>query len=203
MIERRDRKNGAGTERANPGEIYERIGFVVGVANRAIRLGRNRLRANRLLLGRVRHLVEIVARGSDQPQLIVRSRIKNQRAESADAVAEIVDDLRHGSFERRVGTVDIDASVVGKTLRVASQIDLAVGLVVAAIGCENIDVVVTFKTGARNYVENTEGSVAVIGRITAALDFEIVDVLRIESAAPRLLAILVFGTGTPSISQLT
>ena len=62
----------------------------------------------------------------------------------------------------------------------ATQIDLAVGLVVAAIGRENVHVVVAFEAGARDHVEHTESAVAVIRRVSTALDLEIVNVLRVE-----------------------
>jgi len=91
-----------------------------------------------------------------------------------------VNDLGHRSFKARVRAIDVHARVVRKTLSVTAQIYLAIGLVVAAVRGEDIGIVVAFEAGARDYVEDAESAVAIVRRVSTALDFEIVNVLRVE-----------------------
>src|SRR5262249_10048553 len=141
-------------------------------------IGINRTKG--LLFDRIGHLVEVVAQGGYQSKLIVWRGVKDQRTKAADAVSQVVEDDLFRRFQATVGAVGIDARVVSEALGMAPEGDLTVGLIESAIGGGNFGVVTEVKARTRDNVENAVGAVTVVGGVAAALDFEIVDILRIK-----------------------
>ena len=71
--------------------------------------------------------------------------------------------MDHGARRRhqsQVGTVPVEAGVIGEALRVAAEVQLIIGLVEAAIARDQFSLVVVLETRARDYVEHTIGAVA-------------------------------------------
>jgi hypothetical protein len=66
---------------------------------------------------------------------------------------------------------------------VTTTIDLVVCLIVAAITENEIAFFVPLETRSGNHVEDSVGSVAVFGVITAPLDFDVVDIFGINLGA--------------------
>src|ERR1051325_1985574 len=85
-----------------------------------------------------------------------------------------------GSFQSKIGTIAGEASVISKTFGVITKVAVVVGVVVAAVSENYFALAVPFKTGTGDYVEHSVGAIAVICGVSAALHFEIVNVLRIE-----------------------
>ena len=115
--------------------------------------------------------------------MIVRGFIENQRPESAKPGRLIVKILGAGSFQAEVRAISREASVPGKTVAVISKTDLGIGGVVAAVTEHQLALSIALKSGARDHVENSVGTVAVFGVVAATLDFQIVNVFRVELGA--------------------
>src|SRR5262249_30978270 len=92
----------------------------------------------------------------------------------------IVDDVIDRCLETELGVVAIQAGVIGKLLAVAAKADLIVGCVKAAIVQKQLAAVVALKSGARNYVKDTIGTITEFSRVTAATDLEIINIFRVK-----------------------
>jgi hypothetical protein len=122
-------------------------------------------------------LVIILPELRHQTKLVLGVEVVEESAEASVTVFSVVKDLADGSLQPQITAVAVDARIVSKLLCMPAEIELIVGLVPVPQGHYQLRFIVAFKTGARNYVENAIGSVAVISRIAAALDLEIIDVL--------------------------
>src|SRR5260370_130745 len=74
----------------------------------------------------------------------------------------------------------IDAGKIGELLGVVAEVDLVIGLVKRAESREQLALVVALEARSWHDVEQAIGAVAVGGGITAALGFEVVDILRVD-----------------------
>src|SRR6185437_13120796 len=72
---------------------------------------------------------------------------------------------------------------VSELFSVAAEVHLIVGLVERAEGSEQLTFLIALETRSRDRVEYTIGTVAVSRRVSAALGFEVIDVLRIDLRA--------------------
>src|SRR6201999_465252 len=79
--------------------------------------------------------------------------------------------------------ISVEARVVGETLRVIAKAQLVVGLEKIAGAEHQFGLPVSFKSGPRSDVKYSVCPVADVGGITAALDFQIVDVFGVDLRA--------------------
>ncbi len=128
----------------------------------------------------IRDLKVILTLHRNQPQLVLRRAIVDQRSEASIAVVRIVIHLRDRRREPIIATVAIQAAVVRKLLRMVAEVQLIVGLVEVARIDHQLCLAVAFKPTARYHVENTIRAVAHIRRVAAALHLDIVNILRID-----------------------
>ena len=84
----------------------------------------------------------------------------------------------------------------------ATEIDLVVGLIPISQTQYQLRFVVSLETRARHDIEDPVRSVPIICFVAASLNLQIVDVLRVNLRT-QVVAILVLGMGTPSMSQST
>ena len=89
-------------------------------------------------------------------------------------------DIRARSFQTVVTAITIDAAKVGELLGMAAEVYLIVGLVKRAERREQLALIVSLESGPGNCVEDSIRAVAIGGRKSAALGFQIIDVLRIN-----------------------
>src|SRR5882724_1919570 len=104
--------------------------------------------------------------------------------------------LPQRSLQTVITAVAIDAGVVSKTLRVIAKTQLLVCLVEVAVGNEQLRFAIALEAAPRYDIEHRVGTVTVFGRVTAALDFEVIDVFRIELRSNRVSDVGV-GNGNP------
>ena len=128
--------------------------------------------------------------------------VVDEGGEAAVAVGGVVKDLADGRGEAVVAAVAVEAGVVGELFGVVAEVELVVGLEEVAGGDDELGLAVALEAGAGHDVEDAVGAVADIGGVAAALDLDVVDVFGVDLRA-RLLAMLVLGISTPSMSQLT
>src|SRR5205814_51696 len=100
----------------HPRKIDERIALPLRIAN-----------VGGLLIGRIWYLEKISARRSGQPQLVLRSRIENQRSESAHPVVVVVQSVLFRRHQTDVAAIRADAGVIRESFGVVADADLAVG----------------------------------------------------------------------------
>ncbi len=106
--------------------------------------------------------------------------IKDQRRESAQTPDAIVQNFGTGRAEPVIATIPVDAAKIGEPLAVIAEIDLVVGLMERSEGCIHFHFAIALKARARNHVEHPVRTVAILGRITTALHFQVIDVLWID-----------------------
>src|SRR5260370_16670205 len=105
-------------ESANPGEGGERIALAVGVAQ-----------DRGWIAGIIRHLIKIPARLSNQPNLLLRIQVEDERSKAAEAAGGVVLDRGGWSLQAEIGAVAAHAAVIGKTIGVAPEVELIIGLI--------------------------------------------------------------------------
>src|SRR6202521_3799602 len=198
MIKRGHRQERIGAEGSDPSEVHKCVSFVFAItlenASRNSAGGRWRrawcdgrdLDGSRSavdlvnLAGRNWNLIVIPARRDDQSQLVFRVDVKNQRGESAKAILRVMNYLGRGRLEPEIAAVSIQAGVEGKPRRVPAAADLVIGLIEVSEAQDEIALFVPLKAGTRDDVEDSVGSVSIIRVVAAALDLEIIDVLRTD-----------------------
>src|ERR1700674_324204 len=89
-------------------------------------------------------------------------------------------DIRARSFQTVVAPITIQAAIVGELGGMAAEVYLIVGLVKRAKGSEQLAFVVSLESSPGNCVEDSIRAVAIGRGITAALGFQIVDILGID-----------------------
>src|SRR5260370_1299030 len=129
-------------ESANPGEGGERIALAVGVAQ-----------DRGWIAGIIRHLIKIAARLSNQAKLVLRIQVEDERSKAAEAVGGVVLDRGGWSLQAEIGAVAAHAAVIGKTIGVAPEVDLIIGLIKVGGGEDERVFTVVLKAGARGGVE--------------------------------------------------
>src|SRR5262249_27606925 len=127
-----------------------------------------------------RNLIVIAANRSNQAKLICRGFVEDNRAKAAEASGLVMDDLWDWGLEAQVRAISGEAAVICKPLAVISEADLVICVVVASVTGDELALAVALKSRTGNYVENAVCTVSVLGGISAALNFEIIDVLGIE-----------------------
>src|SRR5262249_2115185 len=157
-----------------PREIQEIIAFILNIA------GDDRIAGIIGLCWIDRNLIVIAAQAGDKTQLVGRSLVKDERRESAQSGSLIVDNLRYRRFEAEISSVAGETSVVRKALPMISKADLVIRVVVATIAGDEFRLMVALKPGPCHHVKNTIRPVAILGIESAALHFDVVDILRIE-----------------------
>ena len=91
-----------------------------------------------------------------------------------------MNDLWRRRLKAEIAPVSIKAAVVRESRRVSAATDVVVGLIKISEAGYQIALVVSLEARSRHRVEDSVSSIAIIRIIAAALDFEIIDVLRIE-----------------------
>ena len=134
----------------------------------------------------VRDLEVVAAKRSHQAKLVGGIDVENERAEAAEAVDGVVDDLGNGRLQAEIAAVAVDAGIVGEAFGVAAKAEGVVGLVEIAGAEHEFGLVIAFEAGAGNYVENSIGAVAEFRAVAAAIDFNIFHVFGIELRADVL-----------------
>src|SRR5205823_12453844 len=99
-----------GVNGMNPGKIAEHILFALAVTDACV-----------LRVRIVRHLVEIRARRSGKPQLIVGCSVENQRSEHSAAAGPIMKNFAGGSLQAVISTVAAQAEVIRRTVTVVAK----------------------------------------------------------------------------------
>src|SRR5664280_3451239 len=91
--------------------------------------------------------------------------------------------IRPRRFQAVVAPVAIDAREISELFRVASKVQLIVGLTERTVSRHHFRLIVPLKAGSGNDVEHAVRAIAIRGGIPSALGFEVVDVLRIDLGA--------------------
>jgi hypothetical protein len=148
------------------------------------------------------NLIVILPQRGDHSKLVGGTGVEYERGEATKTVLCVVNNLANGRLQTEAAAIGTEAPVVSEALSVASEVDLIVGLVPIAERGDEFRFIVALKARPRHDVKDAIGAVSIFGIVAAALNFEIVNILGVN-LRPRLVAILVLGTGTPSISQST
>src|SRR2546425_6234555 len=85
-----------------------------------------------------------------------------------------------GSLQAEIGAIAAHAGVIGKSISVAAEVELIVGLIEVANTEDELGFVVAFESGARGDVKNAVSAVAVVGGVAAALRLQSINVLGID-----------------------
>src|SRR5260370_11585778 len=133
-------------ESANPGEGGERIALAVGVAQ-----------DRGWIAGIIRHLIKIAARLSNQAKLVLRIQVEDERSKAAEAVGCVVLDRGGWSLQAEIGAVAAHADVIGKTLGVAPEVQLIIGLIKISGGEDELGFIVGLGSGSLGDVDNAVG----------------------------------------------
>ena len=135
MIERGNREKDFGVERVHPGKIYQRIRFMIAVAQanalslRLKAVGRDVSVLNVTRKGIVGNLVVVLPRRRDEAQLVGRIDVENERPKPAKTVRRVVHHFRNRRLQAQVATVSVHAGVVSEALGMATEAELAIRLV--------------------------------------------------------------------------
>ena len=175
VIERRNSQQGLGVEGMYPGKICEPIGLTLHVANACV-----------LRVAIVRYLKEISSRPGNQTQLVFWVQIENQRGKAAQTVGLVVEHQNGRRLQAVITATKIYAAVISEAFRVAAEAQLIVRLVKISICQQQLTLAFSLETAARDYIQDRVSAIAEFRRITATLNFEIVDVLRIKLRADRV-----------------
>ncbi len=127
-----------------------------------------------------RDVVVVLPRREYEADLVIGRRVVDECAEAAVAVLGIMQDLRDWRLDAQLAAIAVHARVVREVIRMAGDTRVVVGLTEVATADDELGLMVAFEAGPRHDVEYPIGTIALIGFITAALHFEIVDVLGIE-----------------------
>src|SRR5258708_10821985 len=173
----------------HPGKISEDVALTFDVSHPDL-----------LLSERIRDLEIIATGGTREANLVFGSCVENKRRKNAQAVVVIVKFSRFGGHEPDIGTCSAHAAIPGKTFGVVAETELAVSGMTAAVCCDKLGFTVTFKTGFGNDIECAVCAIAVFGGLAAALNFDHVEVLRIELRAD-VGGIVVVGNGDSAVKQ--
>ena len=136
--ERRDRQHQALAKSANPGESGKRIVLAIDVPQKRGRIA-----------GINRHLIKIAPRLSDQPKLVLRIQIENERGKSAEPVSRIVNNSGSGSLQPEVSAAGADARVISEAIGMAAEIELIVSLIEISGGEHKFGFIVAFESCTR------------------------------------------------------
>ena len=126
----------------------------------------------------VGNLVMVFAQRGDPAQLVFGAGIEEQRSKSARAAVLIVDHWRDRRRQAELGAVAVHAGVVGEALGVAADVELIVGGIEISGGENQVGLIVALESGGRDHVEETVSAVAILARISAALDLQFLHVFR-------------------------
>ena len=178
--EGRHRSEEMGVECVQPGEEDSGVGFGLGIAQADAGVSAGVGVFKVVGIGIVGDLEEVAAKGGDKAELVGGIDVVDEVTETSDAVDGIVHDLRNGRLKSEIAAVAVDAGVVGEAAGVAAEAELIVGLVEVAASEDEFGVVVALEAGAGDDVEDAIGAVAELGSVTAAIDFDVVQILGIE-----------------------
>src|SRR5438067_10638970 len=102
MIKGRDSERHSCPDRVQPGEIHKVVALVFDIVE-------NRRR------GWIdRNLIVVSAPRGYQTQLVIGFLIKDERGKATQAGSLVVDDLRHWSFEAKIGSISRQTAVVSE-----------------------------------------------------------------------------------------
>src|SRR6267154_5133699 len=153
----------------HPGKISEDVTLAFDVSHPDL-----------LLSERIRDLEIVTTSGTREAKLVFRSCVENKRRKNAETVVVVVKFLRFGRHQPDIGTGSARAGIPRETFGVISEAQLAVRRMAAAVRSHKLGFTVTFKTGFGNDIECAVCAIAVFGGLAATLNFDNVDVLRIE-----------------------
>src|SRR5690242_9130543 len=102
----------------HPRNIQQDVSFKLVVAD-----------AGRLIFRSVRNLIIIAPRGGHDSQLILRSEVIEQGAETAQSILAVVNDRRTGSHQPEIASVPIDTAVPCKLFGMIPDAECIVGLI--------------------------------------------------------------------------
>ena len=126
------------------------------------------------------NLVIILAQGRNQPKLVRRIEVENQRAEPAISVSPFMHHLWSRWLQAEIASIPVDAPIVGEAFGVAAEADLVIRLVKVTSSSDELSLLVALKTGSRHDVEDAIGPVSIVSVVAAAIDLHVVDIFRIE-----------------------
>ena len=124
------------------------------------------------------NLKEVLAQLAVEAELVGCIRIYEKRAEAALRIGGIVNDRGYWRFEAIVGASSGDAGIPCRFLRVVTGGERSFAGVEVAAGDAQLPLAVAFKTIAGRDVEDAVGTVANVGGIASALDFNLIGVRR-------------------------
>ena len=133
-----------------------------------------------LLILRVRNLIVILAQRCDPTKLILGRCVVHQRNEPAHAALLIVNHFGNRRRQAQLRPVRVHARIVSEALRVASNVELIVGLPEISARGNQLGFIVALEAGRRHNVEQSVGTVAVFTGKSAAFHLQLRDVLRIN-----------------------
>jgi hypothetical protein len=81
-----------------------------------------------------------------------------------------VQNIPRRRLQSKIAAIPIQASIIGKPLRVPATTDLVICLKKTAEACADIAFTISFKSGSRQDVENAVGPVAIFRVIAPPLD---------------------------------
>src|SRR5207253_6308039 len=172
VVEGRDGQYCAAADGVQPGEVHESIALVFDIPD-----------AGCELVGSVGNLIVIAAQGSDQAKLIGWGLVKDEGGKSSQAGSLVVQYLGARSFQSKIGAVTGEAAVVGEAFAMVSEAELVVGAVKTAVVRNQFGLAIALEAGTGHHVEDSVGAVAIFGGVASALDFEVIDVLGVETGA--------------------
>src|SRR5205085_815136 len=120
---------------------------------------------------------------SIEAKLVGAAETEDHVSKAADAVTFIMQHLRPRCREAVVFAKAVQACVVGKALRVIGETDEVVRDVKVSVDERQLTLPVAAESGARDDAEKTVSPVAVFHGVTAALCFQVVDVVYREGRA--------------------
>src|SRR2546425_7740431 len=88
-----------------------------------------------------------------------------------------------GSLQAEIGAIAAHAGVIGKSISVAAEVELIIGLIEVANTEDELGFVVALESGARGDVENAVGAIAVVGGVAATLRLKSINILGIDLRA--------------------
>ena len=185
MEERRQGQQQFRVESVHPGEIYDRIGFMIAVTQSQTGILSREFPIDQVVfdierVGIVRNLVVILAERSYETELIRGIEVKDQRAESAVPIFSVVHHLRHRRLYAEIAAVGVDAGIVSEPFRMAAEVERIVRLIEIACADYQFRLAIALETGTRHNIEYPVGAIAKFRAVASAIDFKIVDIFRIE-----------------------
>src|ERR1035438_5655413 len=83
-------------------------------------------------------------------------------------------------LQAEIAAIGIDAGVISEALGVADEAEGVVGLIEIAGAQDQFALIVALKTGAGHDVEDAIGTVSKLGAVAAAIDLDVIHILRSE-----------------------